>query len=97
MAEDLLTRIQRELQERATVLCFPKKRKSARVRLVSPSSARRRVVSPKVVRLMLAPRRAALERSGNARLSGRTDHADASSEGLVDEIDPQADLYERSL
>jgi hypothetical protein len=95
MAEDLLSRIQRQLQERLeelrgaveerdrlqadlgaldanpsapmsdpdpvakNVLRFPVRREPVRAR----------VVSPKVARLMLAPRRPSLERSGIARVS----------------------------
>jgi hypothetical protein len=88
----------------ATVICFPARREPARTPPVSPQAdrpmaapprpARRRVVSPKVARLMFAPRRPALERSGIARVSGRADRAQAE---LVDEVDPQAELYERSM
>jgi hypothetical protein len=55
------------------------------------------VASPKVARLMLAPRRPALERSGIARVGGRADRAAVSSEELVEEVDPQAELHERSI
>jgi hypothetical protein len=88
----------------ATVLCFPARREPARTPPVSPRAgqiaptasrpARQRVVSPKVARLMLAPRRPALERSGIARVSGRADRVKAE---LVDEVDPQVELYERSM
>jgi hypothetical protein len=66
------------------VLCFPGNRKPVRTAAVSaealrpistlfrpasvPASASARAVSPKVARLMLAPRRPALERSGIPRV-----------------------------
>lgn len=90
MAEDLVARIQRELEERVEelrgaveesdrleaelgalaaagglaverVLSFPARREPAR----------RRLVSAKVARLLVAPRRPALERSGVVRVGGR--------------------------
>jgi hypothetical protein len=65
-----------------TVLCFPANRKPTRTVAVSPQDARpistlsrpasvpasEPLVSPKVARLMLAPRRPALERSGIPRV-----------------------------
>jgi hypothetical protein len=65
-----------------TVLCFPGNRKPTRTVAVSPQDARpistlsrpasvptsEPMVSPKVARLMLAPRRPALERSGIPRV-----------------------------
>jgi hypothetical protein len=54
-------------------------------------------VSPKVARLMLAPRRPALERPGIARVGGRVGRADDSPEELLDELDPDAELFERSI
>ncbi|HZL48783.1 MAG TPA: hypothetical protein VFC30_07200 [Solirubrobacteraceae bacterium] len=55
------------------------------------------MVSPKVARLMIAPRRPALERSGIARVGGRADRIAVSPEDLADEFDPEAELYERSM
>jgi hypothetical protein len=91
----------------AAVFCFPAMREPARTHPISPQAdrpiaapprpARRRAVSPKVARLMLAPRRPALERSGIARVGGRADRAAVSREDLVDEFDPEAELYERSM
>jgi len=68
-------------------------------RLVPTASrpAPQRVVSPKVARLMIAPRRPALERSGIARVGGRADRIAVSPEDLADEFDPEAELYERSM
>jgi hypothetical protein len=150
MAEDLLTRIQRELQERmealrgtvaehdrlqadlraldsepapppepeppeksrpeATVICFPARervrthaasRQAARPMAAAPRPARERAVSPKVIRLMLAPRRPALERSGIARV---TAHGVLKRVAPieVDELDvqgdhTQAELYEHAI
>lgn len=156
MAEDLLTRIQQELQERiealrgtvaehdrlqadlgaldsepapppepeppperatpgepgpdATVICFPARdlvrthavsRPAARPMATAPRPARERVVSPKVIRLMLAPRRPALERSGIARV---TAHGVLKRVAPVevDELDVQSDhtqaeLYEHAI
>jgi hypothetical protein len=70
----------------AAVFCFPARSEPARTR----------PVSPKVARLMLAPRRPALERSGIARVGGRADRAAVSSEEPT-EVDPEAELYERSF
>jgi hypothetical protein len=91
----------------AAVFCFPARRELARTHPVSPQAgqlvptasrpAHQRTVSPKVARLMLAPRRPALERSGIARVGGRADRAAVSREDLVDEVDPEAELYERSM
>jgi hypothetical protein len=91
----------------AAVFCFPARSEPARTHSVSPQAgqmpptasrpARQRVVSPKVARLMLAPRRPALERSGISRVGGRADRAAVSPEDLVDELDPEAELYERSM
>jgi hypothetical protein len=55
---------------------------------------RTRTVSPKVARLMHAPRRPALERSGVVRV-GAT-RLDSSREELADEVDAEAEVYERS-
>jgi hypothetical protein len=53
------------------------------------------MVSPKVARLMRAPRRPALERAGVVRVgAGRFD---SSTDEMVDEIDAEAEVYERSL
>jgi hypothetical protein len=66
----------------AAVLCFPANRKAVRTAALSPEAVRpvstlsrpasvpanEPVVSPKVARLMLTPRRPALERSGIARV-----------------------------
>jgi hypothetical protein len=91
----------------AAVFCFPARREPVRTGVIPPQAgqlvptasrpARQRVVSPKVARLMLAPRRPALERSGVARVGGRADRAGRSPEELVDEVDPEAELYERSM
>ena len=67
------------------------------VRLPDRSSRlpRTRMVSPKIARLMRAPRRPALERAGVVRVgAGRSD---SSTEAPVDELDAEAELYERSL
>lgn len=53
------------------------------------------MVSPKVARLMLAPRRPALERSGVVRVGAS--RLDCAPEELVDEIDAEPEVYERSL
>jgi hypothetical protein len=57
---------------------------------VAPAPA----VSPKIARLMSAPRRPALERSGIARVGGR---ADASRRGRVDEDEPPDEIYEQAI
>jgi len=57
------------------VTCFPGRRELPRTRMVSP----------KVARLMHAPRRPALERPGIARVSARADRV--SARGAVDGID----------
>ncbi len=67
------------------VTCFPGRRELPRTRMVSP----------KVARLMHAPRRPALERPGIARVSARADRVSAG--GAVDGIDAQAQVYERSI
>ena len=60
-----------------------------------PRLSRARMVSPKVARLMRAPRRPALERAGVVRVgAGRFD---SSTDEMVDEIDAEAEVYERSL
>jgi hypothetical protein len=60
-----------------------------------PRLPRTRMVSPKVARLMRAPRRPALERAGVVRVgAGRLD---SSTEVTVDELDAEAEVYERSL
>jgi hypothetical protein len=60
-----------------------------------PRLPRTRMVSPKVARLMRAPRRPALERAGVVRVgAGRLD---SSTEVPVDELDGEAEVYERSL
>jgi hypothetical protein len=51
-------------------------------------------VSPKIARLMSAPRRPALERSGIARVGGR---ADASPRRRVDEDEPPDEIYEQAI
>jgi hypothetical protein len=57
--------------------------------------SRTRMVSPKVARLMRAPRRPALERAGVVRVgAGRVD---TSPDELVDEVDAEAEVYERSM
>jgi hypothetical protein len=77
----------------------------ARTRAVSPQAgqlvptasrpARQRVVSPKVAWLMLVPRRPALERSGVVRVGAA--RLDTSPDELVDEVDAEAEVYERSM
>ncbi len=58
---------------------------------VKRTPPRTRMVSPKVARLMHAPRRPALERSGVARVGAtRRDEP-------VDEIDAEAEVYERAV
>jgi len=130
MVEDLLSRIQREMQERMEALrpvVAEQDRLQAELRVleddlktrrdseplidseppVEPGPLgnlvrlpvrrelpRKRVVSPKVARLMLTPRRPALERSGIARVNAR---ADSSSKERVDELDPEAERYEHSI
>ena len=54
-------------------------------------------VSPKIARLMSAPRRPALERSGIARVGGRAERADASRRGRVDEDEPPDETYEQAI
>ncbi len=132
MAEDLLTRIQRQLQERMAELrgaVEERDRLQADLRALEDSSMapgpsptapdpqptalapepaapdpepvaknvlrfpvrheprRARVVSPKVARLMFAPRRPSLERSGIPRVSDRGAH---SSEAPADASEAQA-------
>jgi hypothetical protein len=62
---------------------------------VKRTPPRTRMVSPKVARLMHAPRRPALERSGVARV-GAT-RLDSSRDEPVDEIDAEAEVYERAV
>jgi hypothetical protein len=57
--------------------------------------ARTRMVSPKVARLMHAPRRPALERSGVVRVGAAG--LDSPADEPVDEIDTEAELFEHSL
>jgi hypothetical protein len=57
--------------------------------------SRTRMVSPKVARLMRAPRRPALERPGVVRVGAA--RLDTSPDELVDEVDPEAEVYERSM
>lgn len=60
-----------------------------------PRLSRTRMVSPKVARLMLAPRRPALERGGVVRVgAGRVG---SSRDEMLDEIDAEAEIYERAL
>jgi hypothetical protein len=54
-------------------------------------------VSPKIARLMSAPRRPALERSGIARVGGRGGRADASVRRRVDEDEPPDEIYEQAI
>jgi hypothetical protein len=69
----------------ANVVRFPARRALSRTRMVSP----------KVARLMRAPRRPALERPGVLRVgAGRVD---TFLEEPVDEVDVEAELYEHSL
>jgi hypothetical protein len=91
----------------AAVLRFPTKREPARAPTAPPAadrpipaparSVRRHAVSPKVARLMLAPRRPALERPGVARVGARAGRVDVSSQELVDEVDADAELFGQSL
>jgi hypothetical protein len=53
------------------------------------------MVSPKVARLMRAPRRPALERSGVVRVGAA--RLDCTVDEPADEIDTEAELYEHSL
>jgi hypothetical protein len=94
----------------ATVIFFPARdlvrthaasRQAARPMAAAPRPARERAVSPKVIRLMLAPRRPALERSGIARV---TAHGVLKRVAPVevDELDAQpdhtrAELYEHAI
>jgi hypothetical protein len=65
------------------------------VRLPARHPPRIRMVSPKVARLMRVPRRPALERAGVVRVgAGRVG---SSAAELVDEIDVEGELFERSL
>ena len=60
-----------------------------------PRVPRTRMVSPKVARLMRAPRRPALERAGVVRVgAGRVG---PSADEPVDEVDAEAELFERSV
>lgn len=69
-----------------------------------PRLSRTRMVSPKVARLMGAPRRPALERSGVARVGAH--NGSCPEDDLfpgddrvlgIDEVDTEAEVYERSL
>jgi hypothetical protein len=120
MNDDLLTRIQREMDERLEVLrgavdehdrlagdlealeaaleppVDSEPPPANVVRLpVRPRLQRTRTVSPKVARLMHAPRRPALERAGVVRV-GAT-RLDSSRDEPVDEIDAEAEVYERAV
>jgi hypothetical protein len=65
------------------------------VRLPARHPPRTRMVSPKVARLMRVPRRPALERAGVVRVgAGRLD---TSPDELVDEVDAEAERYERAI
>ncbi len=113
MAEDLLTRIQREMHERLQELrgavdehdrlavdlraleAAPGPPPANVVRLpVKRELPRTRMVSPKVARLMHTPRRPALERSGVVRVGAA--RLDCLPDDLADEIDAEAEVYERS-
>jgi hypothetical protein len=123
MTEDLLTRIQRETNERLRQLrdavdehdrlqgelsvldsapeIVPEPTHDPEppanvVRLpVRPQLSRTRMVSPKVARLMRVPRRPALERAGVVRVgAGRFD---SLTDEMVDEIDAEAEVYERAI
>jgi len=64
------------------------------------SPARTRMVSPKVARLMRAPRRPALERSGVVRVGavhGGSSPVDLWPHEEAEEIDVEAEVYERSI
>jgi hypothetical protein len=59
---------------------------------------RTRMVSPKVARLMHAPRRPALERSGVVRVgAAHGESVDLAPDEPVDEIDAEAEVYERAV
>ena len=116
MTEDLLTRIEREMNERLEALrgaveehdrlaldlralnappeppALGEGPPANVVRLAGTRSIpRTRRVSPKVARLMRAPRRPALERSGVLRVgAGRID---SFSDESFDEINAQAERY----
>jgi hypothetical protein len=57
--------------------------------------SRTRMVSPKVARLMRAPRRPALERPGVVRVGAA--RLDSSRDEPADDVDVEAEVYERSL
>jgi hypothetical protein len=75
-----------EPQPRENVLSFPVRQE--------PAPAHARTVSPKVARLMFAPRRPSLERSGIPRVS---ESADVSQGAPVDEGEAQLELYEQAI
>jgi hypothetical protein len=64
---------------------------------LAPAPESAPAVSPKIARLMSAPRRPALERSGIARVGGRAERADASRRGRVDEDEPPDEIYEQAI
>jgi hypothetical protein len=65
---------------------------------VRPTLPRTRTVSPKVARLMHAPRRPALERSGVVRVgAAHGERVDLAPDEPVDEIDAEAEVYERAV
>jgi hypothetical protein len=57
--------------------------------------SRTRMVSPKVARLMRAPRRPALERAGVVRVGAA--RLDSPVDEPADEVDVEGELFERSL
>jgi hypothetical protein len=65
---------------------------------VRPRLQRTRTVSPKVARLMHAPRRPALERAGVARVgAGHGEGVDLAPDEPAGEIDAEAEVYERAV
>jgi hypothetical protein len=66
-----------------------------------PHVSRTRIVSPKVARLMRAPRRPALERAGVMRVgvggAGASAGEDLWPREVGEEIDAEAEIYERAL
>jgi hypothetical protein len=87
------------------VVRFPTRHEPERTAAVSPQAARPmsptsrpargHVVSPKVARLMHAPRRPALERAGVVRVGAA--RLDCTPEEPVEEVDVEAEVYERSI
>jgi hypothetical protein len=116
MSEDLLTRIQREMNERLRELrgaVDEHDRLMADLNGLRPvvrPLSRTWMVSPKIARLMRAPRRASLERSDVHRACVGAGYSveDDLATGIdlfpgadpylgLDEVDVEAEVYERSL